>query len=106
MNSIKNLGIDHVIKRGTGEVIEQDKDAIFVRDSVSGAYMLACDDTDTGVSILDRYTGSGIALLVVTNVELGRIAFEKFGFPEKLECFRHFFCIRAVKGKRRSGSGF
>ena len=48
LNSIENLGIKRVLKRGTGEIIYRDNDVILVRDKVSKALLFACDDTKKG----------------------------------------------------------
>ena len=85
---IDYLGIDRVLKRGTGEIIEDRDEALFVHDTVSGAYFLACENKETGLSLLDRHVGRGIGLLMVSNAELGRMAFERYGFSEKLECYQ------------------
>ena len=38
VTGIKYLGLDRVLKRGTGEIIADSDNALLVRDSVSGAY--------------------------------------------------------------------
>lgn len=88
ITGIDYLGIDRVLKRGTGEIIESCENALLVRDSVSEAYFLACEDTVFGVSLLDQYINQDCSLLMVSNVHLGRAAFERYGFSEKLECFQ------------------
>ncbi|MDO5133798.1 MAG: GNAT family N-acetyltransferase [Eubacteriales bacterium] len=117
ISEIDYLGIDRVLKRGTGEIIVQNEDALLVRDSVSEALLLACEDIPLGISILDRYMKNqspdskqdqtrdqirnlnlnqspapkqdqSCSLLMVTNNSLGKAAFERYGFSEKLECFQ------------------
>ncbi len=85
---IEFLGLDRVLKRGTGETIEETKNALLIRDSVSRAYLLACEDAATGMELLDRHIDEGCRLLMVPDIELGRAVFEKYGFSEKLECFQ------------------
>ena len=82
------MGIERVLRRGSGEILIERDDAILVRDCISGAYMMACDDTSTGVSLLERYIGDGCDLLMVSSYALGMAAFERFGFSGKLECFQ------------------
>ena len=88
LTNIDYLGIDRVLKRGSGELLANRDDAFLVRDSVSGAYFLVCDDEKIGIDLLDRYIGRGCDLLMVSNIRLGRKAFERYGFSEKLECYQ------------------
>lgn len=88
ITGIDYLGIDRVLKRGTGEIIENHANALLVRDNVSGAYFLACEDETLGISLLDRYIDQNCNLLMVSNECLGRFAFEKYRFSDKLECFQ------------------
>ena len=88
ISCIDYLGIDRVLKRGTGEIIEDQAEALFVHDTVSGAYFLACENTALGLSLLDRHEDRGIGLLMASNAALGTIAFERYGFSDKLECFQ------------------
>lgn len=88
MNGIKYSGIDRVLKRGTAEVLADPDHARFVRDHVSGAFFLACEDRTTGLALLDRYAGSDCRLLMVSDHALGLAAFERYGFSEKLECWQ------------------
>ena len=37
LNNIDYLGIDRVLRRGSGEIVEEQAGALLVRDSVSGA---------------------------------------------------------------------
>lgn len=93
-NDIDFLGIDRVIRRGTGEVIENGERALFVRDSVSKAYFLACTDAEYAASLLDKYKEK-INLLSVTNGTVGKAAFEMLGFSDKLECYQTaYFGVR------------
>ena len=87
-SGIDYLGIDRVLKRGSGEIIVDTDDALFVRDTVSGAYMLACEDETAGAALLDSHIRPDCDLLMVSNHALGQIAFERYGFSEKLECYQ------------------
>ena len=86
-SKIENLGIDRVLKRESGEIIENTDKALFIRDAVSGAHLLACDDIDTGIELLDRYRDD-LKLLMVSNYSLGLRAFERYVFSTKLECYQ------------------
>ncbi len=88
INGIENLGLDRVLKRGSGEIIIEQEDALLIRDRISGAYMFACEDTSNGLSLLDRYIGQDCDLLMVSNCSLGTAAYKRFNFSDKLECFQ------------------
>ena len=80
------LGIDRVLKRGTGSVIERHDAALLVRDGVSGAYMLGCGDAALGADILRRRLGGDCRLLMVSDHGLGLQAFAQYGFEGMMEC--------------------
>ncbi len=84
--SIDLLGIDRVLRRGTGTVLSAG-DAPLVRDAVSGAYLLASRDAALSLPLLDRYAAD-ISLLMVPDAALGRLVYERYGFSGKLECFQ------------------
>ena len=88
IRGIEYLGIERVLERGSGEIICGQDDALLVRDTVSGAYMLACEDPAIGIPLLDRYIGRDCDLLMVADHSLGMTAFERFGFSGKIECYQ------------------
>lgn len=88
LTGIDYLGLDRVLKRGTGTVLAESEDFMLVRDSVSGAYLLACEDVQQGLSLLDRYAAKDCNLLMTSDYALGQAAFERYGFSEKLECYQ------------------
>lgn len=71
---INYLGIGHILKRKTGEIIESHQNALLVCDKVSKAYFLACEDERFGIELLDQYIHQNCNLLMVSNLKLGRIA--------------------------------
>ena len=88
ISRIENLGIDRVLKRGTGEILAEEKGVLLIRDAVSGAYMLACEDHAAGLAMLDRRIGPDCGLLMVSDYSLGMEAFRRYGFSGKLECYQ------------------
>ena len=88
LSNIDYLGLDRVLRRGTGEIVEQSGKTLFVFDSVSRAYMLACEDTAEGRAVLERHVGEKTALLMVTDLSLGREAFRRYGFAGGIECYQ------------------
>ena len=100
LNRIEYLGLDRVIKRGTAQIMEERDEALFLRDSVSGAYFLACGDAPLGIEILDRHADRGYELLMTSDHAIGTAAFERYGFSEKLECWQV-----AYYGEKREPDG-
>ena len=88
ISGINCLGLDRVLRRGSGKIIADGDDALLIRDSISGAYLLACEDEKAGTEMLDRYTGRDCSLLMVSDYSLGMTAFERYGFSGKLECYQ------------------
>lgn len=91
IGGIDYLGLDRVLKRGSGVLIAKQDNALFIRDSISGAYLLASEDMEAGISLLDCHIDQSCNLLMVSNYALGKAAFERYGFSEKLECFQVAF---------------
>ena len=54
ISGIDYLGHDRVLRRGSGDIIAQQDDALFIRDRDSGAYLLACEDAAIGMPLLDQ----------------------------------------------------
>ena len=88
ITGIDLLGLDRVLKRGTGKIIEERDDALLIRDDISGAYMLACRNEAAGIPLLDRCIGEECGLLMVSNHKLGKAAFERYGFSGMMECYQ------------------
>lgn len=85
ISGIDYLGLDRVIKRGTGEMIVNEEHALFIRDTVSGAYFLACDDMERSIALLDQYE---CPLLMTADYDIGLEVFKRYGFTEKIECYQ------------------
>ncbi|MBR5642336.1 MAG: GNAT family N-acetyltransferase [Firmicutes bacterium] len=88
IGGIDYLGIKRVLERGSGIIIAEQENALLVHDSISGAYFLACENKETGITLLDRTVGSDCDLLMVSNAALGQAAFERYGFSEMFECYQ------------------
>ncbi|MBR0041163.1 MAG: GNAT family N-acetyltransferase [Oscillospiraceae bacterium] len=88
LTGIDYLGLDRVLRRGTGEIVEQSEKMLFIRDSVSGAYMLACEDAAEGRAVLARHVDEKTDLLMVSDLSLGREALQRYGFAGSIECFQ------------------
>ena len=88
LTGIDYLGIDRVLKRGTGQVIEQHDQAILVHDSISGAFLMGCENTALGEDVLTRCINEDCHLLMVSDHSLGLEACKRYGFTGLLECFQ------------------
>ena len=88
LTKIEYLGLDRVLKRGTGEVIEQEDGVLFLRDTVSDACLLACEDAALGAAVLERHAGLDYRSLMVPDHELGKEIFSRYHFDELLECYQ------------------
>lgn len=88
ISGIDYLGLDRVMRRGSGEIIAERDDALLIRDRVSGAYLLACDDAAAGLSLLDRYIGPDCRLLMVPDADIAGSVYDRCGLTHKLECYQ------------------
>ena len=88
LTGIDYLGFDRVLRRGTGEILAESEDVLLLRDNVSKAYFLACDDTEAGMEALDRCAGGDLDLLSTPDLAAGEAACERYGLTEKLECYQ------------------
>ena len=82
------LGLDRVLRRGSGEIIEETGGALLIRDRVSGAYMTAWEDAALCMPMLERHIGPDCGLMMVPDHALGLAAYERFGFTGRLECYQ------------------
>ena len=85
---IDYLGIERVLKRGTGDILERQDRAILVHDRVSGALMLGCEDAEAGAGLLERHMNGGRRLIMVSDHALGLAACQQYGFTGMLECYQ------------------
>ena len=88
ISGIEYLGLKRVLKRGSGEIIAEREQALLIRDSVSGAYLVAGEDETTGLPVLDRFIGWACGLLMTSDEAVGNSAFIRYGFSEKLLCYQ------------------
>ena len=88
LTGIDFLGIDRVLRRGTGKVIERHDTALLVHDRISGACMLGCEDAELGRDLLLRNLKGGCHLLMVSDHDLGLETFARYGFEGMMECYQ------------------
>ena len=87
LSTLEHLGLAHVLKRGTGEILEENETALLLRDTISQIGMLACEEVELALSWLDRHADS-MNILMVSNPEIGEIAFSRYGFAANMECYQ------------------
>ena len=92
LKRIEYLGIDRVLQRGTGHIIEENEELLLVYDDVSGAFFLVCDDEEKTIETLVRYEDSKIRLLMLPDIGIARKVFDRFGYRERLECYQVAYC--------------
>ncbi|MBQ7454909.1 MAG: GNAT family N-acetyltransferase [Clostridia bacterium] len=82
------LSVDRVLRRGTGEILEEQGRTLLAYDRVSGAHFLRCGGVEEGLSLLARHRERNIRLLMTFGEALGRAACERFGFADMFECYQ------------------
>lgn len=90
-NYILYAGLIQVIKRGTAEILEENEYGIFLRDTVSNAFMLAADDFETGIDWLKKYEGNHYHLMSVFRTDIADFARDRYGFTDVLNCFQAIY---------------
>ena len=91
ISGIDYVGLRRVIERGTAEIIEENDDCMFLHDEVSGAYMLACDDDDMAMAVLDKYKDRKYDLLTTTNKKAAEYACASYGLQNIMECYQYAY---------------
>ena len=82
-------GIQKVLLRGTAEILERDRHGIFLRDTISGGYMVAADSTQSGIRCLTAHEDLHYALLsVCCDQALADFAATRYGLTESLDCYQ------------------
>jgi len=91
LSGIDYIAIRRILERGTAEIIEQNEDVLFLRDTVSGVNMLACEDDELAREVLERHRDLGIRLLTTTSKAAAEYAVEAFGFSSISECYQYAY---------------
>ena len=91
ISGIEYLPVRRVVERGTAEIIEQSEDVLFVRDKVSGVYLMACEDDELAREVMERHRGLGITLLTTASKAAAEYAVEAFGFSGISECYQYAY---------------
>lgn len=81
-----HIGMLQVLLRGTAEVYHQGEDGVFLRDTVSDAWMLSAEDTQTGIRWLREKEEAGYHLMQFCQREITDFAQLEYGLETRLEC--------------------
>lgn len=96
-NRILNIGMLQVLQRGTAEILHACENGVYLRDTVSNAYMLSADDAAAGIEWMEAFEKRAYTLMQIGNAEAAEYAKQKYGFETKL------ICVQAVcEGKDAS----
>ena len=87
-------GLQRVLDRGTACVLEQSRHGLFIRDTVSGGYLLAVEETEVGIRWLQAHGQAAYSLLEICgNRALADYAQARYGLRTMLCCrqavYRH-----------------
>lgn len=81
-------GMRQLLRRGTAEVLEQGSRGVFLRDTVSGIYMLAAADDELGAQWLQRHRHRGYLMLELFQPSLCAFAGRQFGLARRMDCLQ------------------
>lgn len=82
------VGLKQVINRGTADILEENENGIFLRDTISDVHMLAVNDAEQGILWLKKHEKSGYSLLNVFDERLFDFAKERYQLSRILECYQ------------------
>ena len=91
-----HIGMIQVLRRGTAEVYQEGEDGVFLRDTVSGAWMLSSKDTQTGIGWLQERERCGYHLMQLCQREIADFAQREYGLETRLECYQAVYRGRGL----------
>lgn len=90
-NPVLYAGLLQVCRRGTAEMLEESETGIFLRDTVSGGFLLAVENVETGKQWLQKHEYLGYFLLSVFREELVTFIRERYGLKTLLPCYQAMY---------------
>lgn len=81
-----NIGLIQVLLRGTARIYHEGETGVFLRDTVSNAWMLSAEDTELGICWLREKEGQEYHLMQLCQGEVADFAQEEYGLERRLEC--------------------
>ena len=85
-NLLRDAGIKVLKDRGSAEILEEDEQGIFVKDTWSIAYILVCEDTARGIEWLEKHKYRGYELLMLYGRDLADYAVDNLGLTMDMVC--------------------
>ena len=83
-----NAGFIQIIKRGTGEILEESDSGIFLYDTLSEIYLLKNDSFTEGASWVKKHKDRAYEIMVVYDDALSDFVKEYCGFTEEEKCYQ------------------
>ena len=83
-NYILYAGLIQSLNRGTADILEENNQGVFLRDTVSDAFMLATENIGMGKHWLKAHEGSGYHLLTVFQREIACFIIKEYGLSAGL----------------------
>lgn len=87
-NYILYAGLIQSISRGTADILEESKQGIFLRDTVSDAFMLATENTETGKHWLKTHESLKYSLMLLFQNDLAYFVSKEYGLTPMLDCYQ------------------
>lgn len=87
-NPVLYAGLLHVIRRSTAEILEENEEGVFLRDTVSDCFMLATENFRLGEQWLKMHENLDYKLLLVFERNLVDFSCRRYALPPMLECFQ------------------
>jgi hypothetical protein len=81
-------GLIQCINRGTADILEENEKGIFLRDTVSNAFMLASKNTEQGIRWLKKHEELNYNLLVLFQRNIADFARKRYDLTSMFDCFQ------------------
>ncbi|MEE0692575.1 MAG: GNAT family N-acetyltransferase [Lachnospiraceae bacterium] len=85
-NRMLNIGMLQVLHRGTAEILHACEKGVYLRDTVSNAYMLSSDDDAMGIEWMHAFERRSYSLMQICSQEAAEYAKKRYGFETELTC--------------------
>ena len=95
LDEVEYIGFQRIKDRGTAKILEETDDILFMQDTASEAYMLACDDPELAKDVIDRHSDLKYDLLETTCKEAADYMCEKYGFTNVEICHQFAYLKEA-----------
>jgi len=87
-NYLRDVPLEHCIKRGTAVVLEESDTGLFLWDNLGWVYMLVNDNYDEAVSWLKKHEEREYDLMTIYRDDLARFINERYGLNIGMECYQ------------------